>query len=60
MNMTLPMLRRPQPAPRPQLVSWTNRYLVRDGVTYAREALLLFPGEAAPRLSPVRLPAVAA
>lgn len=53
--MTLFSRRRRTPAtpPLPVLVEWTNHYLVRDGRTYAREALLLFPGEAAPRLAKV-------
>ncbi len=52
--MTLPLFRR-QPQPRPQLVSWTNHYRVRDGRTWAQDAYVLFPGEQAARLVPVRL-----
>lgn len=62
MRETIALFRRPKPAPPlPVLVEWTNTYKVRDGQAYAREALLLFPGETSPRRVPVELaPAVAA
>lgn len=56
--MTLPTLTR-RPAPRPQLVAWTQHFIVRGGRTVAREAWLLFPGETTPRLAGVRLAAAA-
>jgi hypothetical protein len=52
--MSIPTLLRRTPAPRPQLVAWTNHFLVEDGRTYAREAWVRFPGETTPRLVPVR------
>ncbi len=54
-HMFRPRNRKSEPRALPRLVSWTNHYLVEDGVTWAQEAYVLFPGETAPRLTPVAL-----
>lgn len=46
---------------RPQLVAWTNRYLVENRRVVGRDAWVLFPGEGEPQLVAVYGPkAVAA
>jgi hypothetical protein len=62
MRETIALFRRPKPAPPlPIVVEWTGTYLVRDGQPWAREALVILPGETSPRRMPVKLaPAVAA
>lgn len=54
------LFRRPKPAPRPQLVAWTEHYIVRGGRTVGRDAWVLLPGATAPKLVEVALSAVAA
>jgi hypothetical protein len=46
--------------PRPQLVAWTDHYVVRGGRTVGRDAWVLLPGKTSPELVEVTLPAVAA
>jgi hypothetical protein len=46
--------------PRPQLVAWTDHYVVRGGRTVARDAWVLLPGKSEPELVEVTLSAVAA
>lgn len=54
------IITRKRKQPRPQLVAWTDHYVVREGRTVGREAWVLLPGATAPKLVEVTLSAVAA